>query len=269
MSRLEEFAQHGADNYADARDRPDLHGTSRLSPHLHFGEIAPWRILRLVDGSASGASRGVEAFVRELGWREFAHHVLHHFLHTPDSNFDPRFDAFSWNDAVPAVLDAWRRGRTGVPIVDAAMRELWTTGWMHNRARMIVASFLTKNLRLHWRHGARWFWHTLVDADLANNTLGWQWVAGTGVDAAPYFRMFNPVTQARKFDPDGNYTARWVPELAGLPVALHHEPWLDPAQLASRPKGYPARPIVDLAASRAAALAAYRQLQPRRAEPPV
>jgi deoxyribodipyrimidine photo-lyase len=228
-----------------------------MSPHLHFGEIAPWRLIRsLEQGEAPEA--GLAAYVRQLGWREFAHHVLHHFPHTPERNFNPRFDDFPWADVPPDRLDAWQRGRTGVPIVDAGLRELWSTGWMHNRVRMVVASFLTKNLRAHWRHGARWFWDTLVDADLANNTLGWQWVAGTGVDAAPYIRVFNPVLQARRFDPDGAYIARWLPELAGLPAALRHAPWRDPETLRHAAKDYPRRPIVDLAASRSAALLAYR-----------
>ena len=269
---LDAFTRIWADRYAESRDRPDLRGTSRLSPHLHFGEIAPWRVMRGLlesrglaglDKSSGGVSMsvGVETFVRELGWREFAYHVLHHFPYTSGRNFNSRFDAFDWAEPSEAELEAWRRGRTGVPIVDAGMRELWATGWMHNRVRMIVASLLTKNLRAHWSVGSRWFWDTLVDADLANNTLGWQWVAGTGVDAAPYFRIFNPVTQSRRFDPDGNYIAHWVPELAELPVALRHEPWLDPEALKIRAPGYPSRPVVDLVSSRVSALEAYRQLE--------
>jgi deoxyribodipyrimidine photo-lyase len=231
--------------YGDQRDRPDRRGTSRLSTHLHFGEIAPWRIVRLLEGVDAAEDRA--AYVRELGWREFAHHVLHHFPHTPDANFNPRFDGFPWAQPTER-LQAWRQGRTGIPIVDAGMRELWHTGWMHNRVRMVVASFLCKNLRVHWRKGARWFWDTLVDADLANNSLGWQWVAGTGADAAPYYRVFNPVLQAQKFDPRGDYIARWVPELATLAPAQRHAPWTG-----TLPRGYP-KPIVDLAQSRQAAL---------------
>ena len=155
------------------------------------------------------------------------------------------------------MLEAWQRGRTGVPIVDAGMRELWQTGWMHNRVRMIVGSYLCKHMRYHWLEGARWFWDTLVDADLANNTLGWQWIAGTGADASPYFRVFNPVTQAEKFDPDGEYIARWVPELAQLPLPARFAPWTEPEGAAALAPGYPARPIVDLAKGRDAALAAY------------
>ncbi|HEX6019936.1 MAG TPA: FAD-binding domain-containing protein, partial [Burkholderiaceae bacterium] len=202
----------------------------------------------------------VEAYLRELGWREFSHHLLYHFPQTPEANLDASFDAFPWAEPDGETLARWQRGRTGVPIVDAGMRELWTTGWMHNRVRMIVASFLAKNLRLHWRHGASWFWDTLVDADLANNTQGWQWSAGTGADAAPYFRIFNPVAQARRFDPEGVYVRRWVPELAEAPAGLLHEPWRDPALLAR--SGYPS-PMVDLKASRAAALAAWQRMRGR------
>ena len=245
---LERFATDALDGYGGNRDIPALRGTSRLSPHLHFGEIAPWRIAHRLQDALPASDR--EHYLRELGWREFGHHLLHHFPHTPTHNFNPRFDDFGWATPTDAQLDAWRHGRTGIPIVDAGMRELWATGWMHNRVRMIVGSFLTKHLRVHWAHGARWFWGTLVDADLANNTLGWQWVAGTGADAAPYHRVFNPVLQAQKFDPQGAYIARWVPELAGLPAAQRHAPWTGVT-----PRGYP-RPVVDLAAGRAGALAA-------------
>ncbi len=245
--------------YREDRDRPDRVGTSRLSPHLHFGEIAPWRVAAALEQARNAANAAeVEAFLRELGWREFAWHLLHHFPHTADRNLNPRFDGFVWATPGAGTLAAWQRGQTGVPIVDAGLRELWATGYMHNRVRMIVASFLTKHLRLHWLHGARWFWDTLVDADLANNTLGWQWTAGTGADAAPYFRVFNPVTQARRFDPHGEYIARWVPELRGLPAAARFAPWESPALVARLAPGYPATPMVDLAEGREAALAAYR-----------
>src|SRR5690606_209099 len=214
----------------------------------HFGEIAPWRIAaRLAD---AGPPDEREAYLRELVWREFGVHVLHHFPHTTDANFNPRFDDFAWASPDPALLQAWQHGRTGVPLVDAGMRQLWATGWMHNRVRMVVASFLTKHLRMHWRHGARWFWDTLLDADLANNTLGWQWAAGTGVDAAPYFRIFNPVLQAQRFDPGGTYIARWVPELRGLSAKARHARWV-----VGGAAGYPG-PVVELAAGRAAALEA-------------
>ncbi|WP_027485566.1 deoxyribodipyrimidine photo-lyase [Rhodanobacter sp. OR87] len=258
---LELFADDALGDYAHARDLPARHGTSRLSPHLHFGEISPRQIHFALDrrARATDAKRrpDLEPYLRELGWREFAHHLLYHFPRTPTDNFNPRFDAFPWAPADEAALERWQRGRTGIPLVDAGMRELWHTGWMHNRVRMIVASFLTKHLRQHWQHGARWFWDTLVDADLASNTLGWQWVTGCGADAAPYFRVFNPVTQAKKFDPDGIYLRRWLPELAEAPLGLLHEPWRDAGLL--RRSGYPA-PMVELGRSRQQALDAYAAL---------
>jgi deoxyribodipyrimidine photo-lyase len=259
--RLRRFCGHALADYAAGRDRPADAGTSRLSPHLHFGEITPRQIHHALHvrcaraGAATKAS--IEAYLRELGWREFAHHMLYHFPGTCERNFNRRFDAFPWAEADQAVLERWQRGLTGVPLVDAGMRELWSTGWMHNRVRMIAASFLTKNLRLHWLHGARWFWDTLVDADLANNTLGWQWVAGSGADAAPYFRLFNPHTQAARFDPEALYLKRWLPELAALPARLLHEPWRDPGALARC--GYP-EPMVDLKASRQWALESFQAL---------
>ena len=258
---LEIFADDAVGDYAHARDLPARHGTSRLSPHLHFGEISPRQIHVELDRRARAAEAkrrpDLEPYLRELGWREFAHHLLYHFPHTPTGNFNPRFDDFPWAPADHALLERWRHGRTGIPLVDAGMRELWHTGWMHNRVRMVVASFLTKNLRQHWQHGARWFRDTLVDADLASNTLGWQWVAGCGADAAPYFRVFNPVTQAQKFDPAGDYLRRWLPELADAPLPLLYEPWKDAALL--RRSGYPA-PMVDLGQSRQQALDAYGAL---------
>ncbi|WP_426663811.1 cryptochrome/photolyase family protein [Rhodanobacter aciditrophus] len=261
---LEVFADDALADYADGRDLPARHGTSRLSPHLHFGEITPRQIRHALQARAgrNDARRrpDPEPYLRELGWREFAHHLLYHFPGTPTENFNPRFDAFRWVDDDAAALRRWQRGRTGIPLVDAGMRELWHTGWMHNRVRMIAASFLTKNLRQHWHHGARWFWDTLVDADLANNTLGWQWVAGCGADAAPYFRVFNPYTQAAKFDPEAAYLKHWLPELAALPAKLLHEPWRDPAALAAC--GYPA-PMVDVGATREAALDAWQALPSR------
>jgi deoxyribodipyrimidine photo-lyase len=258
---LELFCDDAINDYAHARDLPARHGTSRLSPHLHFGEISPRQIhFALHEHSQRVDPRrrpDIEPYLRELGWREFAHHLLYHFPHTPNENFNSRFDNFAWAPPDETQLTRWREGRTGIPLVDAGMRELWHTGWMHNRVRMIVASFLTKNLRQHWLHGARCFWDTLVDADLANNTLGWQWVAGCGADAAPYFRVFNPVTQAKKFDPAGIYLKRWLPELADAPLDLLHEPWKDPSLL--NRSGYPA-PMIDLAASRQEALATYKAL---------
>ncbi len=256
---LEVFIDGALADYHRERDLPDRTGTSRLSPHLHFGEIAPWRIAAELEKARSARTGAdIDAYLRQLGWRDFAHHLLHHFPQTPQDNLNPRFERFAWAEPDLATLSAWERGRTGVPIVDAGMRELWTTGHMHNRVRMIVASYLTKHLRYHWSHGARWFWDTLVDADLANNTLGWQWVAGTGADAAPYFRVFNPVTQAEKFDLDGRYIARWLPELAPLPLPLRFAPWQRPDLLAEVAPDYPRMPVRDLAEGREAALAAYR-----------
>ena len=250
---LDRFTDQALADYAHARDFPADVGTSRLSPHLHFGELSPWQIARSIRQLPEAG----DVYLRQLGWREFATHVLHHFPDTPEDNFNHRFDDFPWADVPDASLAAWRHGRTGVPIVDAGMRELWATGWMHNRVRMIVASFLTKNLRAHWQHGAAWFWDTLIDANLANNTLGWQWVAGTGVDAAPYIRVFNPVLQSQRFDPAGDYIARWIPELSKLPANYRHAPWLSGHRIG----GYPAMPIVDLAESRKQAMAAFAAMR--------
>ena len=260
---LRGFLERGLGSYRSGRDRPDGRCTSRLSPHLHFGEIGPRQILWELSGDTrrrreGGKGDGIEAFLRELGWREFAHHLLHHFPRTPQANLDVRFDAFPWARDDGDTVGRWQRGETGIPIVDAGMRQLWKSGWMHNRVRMLVASFLTKNLRQHWLCGARWFWDTLIDADLANNTLGWQWSAGCGADAAPYFRIFNPVAQAERFDPDGGYVRRWVPELRALPAPLIHQPWT--TQEALRQTGYPP-PMVDLAASREAALSAHATMK--------
>lgn len=252
-----------ADRYESQRNRPDEFGTSRLSPHLHFGEVTPRQIFAKLS-LAPTTDRSLATYARELGWREFAHHLLHDFPDTALRPLDQRFERMRWSRR-RSTLDAWRRGMTGYPIVDAGMRELWHTGWMHNRVRMIVASFLTKNLRHHWLEGARWFWDTLVDADLANNTLGWQWTAGCGADAAPYYRIFNPLLQAERFDPRRDYLRRWLPEIAALPDRYIHRPWDAPAAVLADAqvqlgKTYP-RPIVSLARSRAAAMEAYRQIQ--------
>ena len=203
-----------AHRYEEDRDRPDLVRTSRLSPHLHFGEISPGQIWRAAPKS--------QAYQRQLIWREFAYHLLFHFPESAEQPLRAEFAAFPWSSN-PKAFRAWTRGTTGYPLVDAGMRELWHTGWMHNRVRMVVASFLVKHLLIGWREGAAWFWDTLVDADLANNTLGWQWVAGCGADAAPYFRIFNPAIQASKFDPDGVYIRRWAPHSAGLPQIVEHD----------------------------------------------
>ncbi len=253
--RLHSFIGAGLDEYPELRDRPDRNGISRMSPHLHFGEISPRVIWREVSKSSSVASA---AYLRQLGWREFAHHLLYHFPRTLDQPLRQEFTAFPWEER-PDWLRAWQTGKTGYPIVDAGMRELWTTGWMHNRVRMIVGSFLVKDLMLPWQAGASWFWDTLVDADGANNTLGWQWIAGCGADAAPYFRIFNPVTQGQKFDPQGLYVRKWVPEIARLSDKWIHCPWMAPT-----PElwgvDYPG-PIVDHGQARLKALAAFSELK--------
>lgn len=257
---LEVFAEGALNGYREQRDLPDRTGTSLLSPHLHFGEIAPWRIAYTLEGLRSaGRDADIDGYIRQLGWREFSWHLLHHFPQTSDVNLNPRFERFAWEPAQPEMLAAWQQGRTGIPIVDAGMRELWATGYMHNRVRMLVGSFLCKHMRMHWKEGARWFWDTLVDADLANNSMGWQWIAGTGADAAPYFRVFNPVTQAQKFDPNARYISRWVPELAALPVKARFAPWQFPQLLAELAPSYPTQPLVDLAKGRDEALAAYQR----------
>jgi deoxyribodipyrimidine photo-lyase len=260
QARLQTFIDTAVQNYQIARDRPDQPGTSLLSPYLHFGEIGPRQIVAELNAQSVQA----EAFVRELGWREFSHHLLYHFPHTCDQPLDPRFENFPW-DKNAAGLKAWQRGMTGIPLVDAGVRELWHTGIMHNRVRMVVASFLTKNLRIHWLEGARWFWDTLVDADLANNTQGWQWTAGCGADAAPYFRVFNPMLQAERFDPEFAYIRKWLPELARLQDRWITKPWEAPAVELSKAgielgRDYP-QPIVDLGFSREAALGAYSQIK--------
>ena len=267
--QLQSFVTDSMASYEDQRNLPARPGTSRLAPHLHWGEIGPRQVWAAVQALAKDSgvfppSRGAQVFLSEIGWREFAHHLLFHFPHTPAQPLREEFNRFPWAaDADGAKLRAWQRGQTGYPIVDAGMRELWHTGWMHNRVRMIVASFLVKHLRLSWQHGARWFWDTLVDADLASNTLGWQWSAGCGADAAPYFRIFAPVTQGERFDGEGAYVRRWVPELAQLPDAFLHAPWTAPAAVRARAQiegNYP-DPIVDHATARAEALAALKQLR--------
>jgi len=266
---LARFLDEGLAGYPENRDRPDLPGTSRLSPHLHFGEISPrqvWHAVgaRTVSDPSEGVGRGAEAFLRQLGWREFAHHLLHHFPDTPEAPLREEYAAFPWRYDKRELL-AWRRGETGYPLVDAGMRELLGTGWMHNRVRMIVASFLVKDLLLPWQEGARWFLDTLLDADLANNTLGWQWVAGCGADAAPFFRVFNPVGQGKRYDPKGHYVRRWVPELAALPAKWIHCPWQAPGGVLSDAgvtlgKTYP-QPMVDHAVARERAIKAWKSLK--------
>jgi deoxyribodipyrimidine photo-lyase len=269
--RLTYFLAKLAPAYEETRDRPGVEGVSRLSPHLHFGEIGPRQIWAAAQAQAKEtgvfpANAGVQKFLGELGWREFAHHLLYHFPDTPVKALREEFERFPWaGDPGGKKLEAWQRGMTGYPIVDAGMRELWATGWMHNRARMVVASFLVKHLRLSWTKGAAWFWDTLVDADLANNTLGWQWSAGCGADAAPYFRIFAPVLQGMKFDGDGVYVRKWIPELAKMPDRFLHAPWEAPDEVREKAgvvlgENYPC-PVVDHKTARAEALEAFRVMR--------
>ncbi|MBP8098162.1 MAG: deoxyribodipyrimidine photo-lyase [Arenimonas sp.] len=258
---LDAFMDGAAHGYKEQRNFPDRTGSSKLSPHLHFGEISPRQIAArlLSENRPPIAQPDLAHFLSELGWREFSHHLLFHYPHTPERNLSSKFDRFPWAAVDPELLRRWQQGQTGVPLVDAGMRELWHTGWMHNRVRMVVASFLTKNLRYHWSHGARWFWDTLLDADLANNTQGWQWSAGTGADAAPYFRIFSPTAQGERFDSQGRYIRRWVPELAQLPAPALFAPWQQPDLARRLAPDYPSQPMIDLQASRAAALESYQR----------
>jgi deoxyribodipyrimidine photo-lyase len=264
---LEKFLRHSIHNYASGRDRPAEEATSRLSPHLRFGEISPrevWHKARELVARNPELQEQVDKFLSELGWREFSYHLLYHFPTIPELPFKAQFAEFPWLGN-QAQLCAWQRGQTGYPVVDAGMRELWHTGYMHNRMRMVTASFLTKHLLTHWRAGERWFWDTLVDADPASNSCSWQWVAGSGADASPYFRIFNPVIQGEKFDAGGDYVRRWVPEIAALPDRYLHRPWEAPAAVLSKAnivlgQDYPL-PIVDHRAARESALAAYQQIR--------
>ncbi|WP_417769925.1 cryptochrome/photolyase family protein [Stappia sp.] len=269
LRRLETFLDDGLERYAEKRDEPASQATSLLSPHLRFGEISPRRIWhaaahRGADPSSGVGDRQVAKFHSELGWREFSYHLLYHFPKLPSANFQSRFDAFPWRSD-DAQLRAWTKGLTGYPLVDAGMRELWHTGYMHNRVRMVTASFLIKHLMIDWREGEAWFRDTLVDADPASNAASWQWVAGSGADAAPYFRIFNPTTQGEKFDPDGTYTKRWVPELSGLPQEYLFKPHEAPREMLSQAgirlgDTYP-RPIVDHKAARQRALDAFQTIK--------
>lgn len=280
---LDYFLDNAVEHYQTGRDLPSDRGTSRLSPHLHFGEISARRVLDKLQSRVSkndpikkpfqkknnsekdpkAKETPAQTFIREIGWREFAHHVLYNFPQTTDGPLRAEFSKFPFRDS-QSDFDAWKKGQTGYPLVDAGMRELWQTGWMHNRVRMVVASFLVKHLLLPWQWGAQWFWETLFDADLANNTLGWQWCAGCGADAAPYFRIFNPILQSSKFDEDGEYIGKWVPELNGLSSEHIHTPWLAPeSELKAAGvilgENYPL-PIVDHQNARLRALAALRTI---------
>ncbi|MDA7653250.1 DNA photolyase family protein [bacterium] len=256
--KLDNFLKNGISSYKDHRNYPSKKNISKLSPHLHFGEISPniiWHRVR-----TSGQSEDLDHYVSELGWREFSYNLIYHFPQLPKNNLQTKFDRFPWVDN-SEHLNKWQKGETGYPIIDAGMRELWETGFMHNRLRMIVGSFLVKNLLIHWHYGKEWFWDCLVDADLASNSASWQWVAGCGADAAPYFRIFNPITQGKKFDPFGEYTRKFVPELRKLPNKYLFTPWEAPSELLVNSgiklgKDYP-YPIVDLKNSRESALVAY------------
>ena len=267
QAQLRQFLKSGVAGYSIQRDRPDREGTSRLSPHLRFGEVSPrqvWHAARFAAAEHPKLAGDIDKFLSELGWREFCRHLLFDVPDLADRNLQPGFDAFPWKTDAKA-LRAWQRGRTGYPIIDAGMRELWHSGVMHNRVRMVTASFLVKHLLIDWRDGEKWFWNTLVDADPGSNPANWQWVAGSGADAAPYFRVFNPILQGEKFDPDGIYVRRWVPELGDLPAGLIHQPWTaTPLELGSAGitlgKTYP-EPIIDHKAGRERALAAYAKVR--------
>lgn len=290
LEHCKNFANENAEDYLVSRDRPDQEGTSKLAPYLHFGQISPFRIWQ--------EAKGHEPYLRQLVWREFAYYVLYHFPDSANNNLRKEFDKFPWkintvilserseredpgdrklledwiatpsararnDNDIDEALRVWQLGMTGYPIVDAGMRELWETGWMHNRVRMVVGSFLVKDLLIHWKHGAEWFWETLFDADLANNSMGWQWVAGSGVDASPFFRIFNPITQGEKFDPNGDYVRKWIPELAKLPNDWIHKPWEAPPLVLAAAgielgKHYP-EPIVNHDFARKQALEALRK----------
>lgn len=264
---LRSFIENNLAEYPEQRDFPAVDSTSHLSPHLHFGEISPMRInyyLVQCQNESPNIAEQSEKLTRQLVWREFSYHILAGFPHTSDEPFQVKFKQFPWKRSDRKLLTAWQQGKTGYPLIDAGMRELWHTGYMHNRVRMIVASFLTKNGLLHWKKGAQWFWDTLVDADLAQNSMNWQWVAGCGVDAAPYFRIFNPVTQSKRFDMDGVYIRRWCPELNQLPNKYIHSPSTAPEHVLAEANiklgvNYP-KPVLDLAETRERALSLFKDL---------
>jgi deoxyribodipyrimidine photo-lyase len=267
LLRLDNFIEAELDGYKEGRNFPTKKNVSRLSPHLHWGEISPntvWYKIKDLSDIGLRHQQDTDTFLSEMGWREFSNSLLYYFPELPKKNLQKKFDKFKW-DNNKSKLKSWKMGQTGYPIVDAGMRELWSTGYMHNRLRMIVGSFLVKNLLLHWHEGEKWFWNCLVDADLASNSASWQWIAGCGADAAPYFRIFNPITQGLKFDIDGEYVRKYVPELSKLPNKYLFNPWeasqeiLDKANI-ELGKNYP-KPIVDLKTSRQEALSAFAELK--------
>lgn len=263
--KFDDFLEFGLKDYKEGRNFPCKNNVSRLSPYLHFGEISPnyiWH--KVISQENKGYIKDIDHFCSELGWREFSYYLLYHFPDLPTQNLNSKFDFFPWRED-EKILKLWQQGKTGIPIVDAGMRQLWETGYMHNRVRMIVGSFLVKNLLLHWRYGEKWFWDCLVDADLANNSASWQWIAGCGADAAPYFRIFNPITQGQKFDPEGIYTRKFVPELRNLPDEYLFNPWEASKHILEKAgiilgRDYP-KPIVDLKESRNRALMAFASLK--------
>ncbi len=265
--KLQLFLNDPINNYTQGRDRPDTQATSRLSPYLHFGQISPmqiWHAVTQCDHDPAINYKACEKYLAEVIWREFSYNLLYYFPNLKTKNFKSEFDKFPWQKNIKA-LQAWQKGLTGFPIVDAGMRELWQTGYMHNRVRMITASFLIKDLLIDWREGEKWFWDCLLDADHASNTASWQWVAGSGADAAPYFRIFNPILQGEKFDPQGDYVKKWIPELSKLDKKYIHQPWQAP--LAELQKAniilgetYPA-PLVDHKTAREQALVLYKKLK--------
>ncbi len=264
--KLKKFIDNGLFDYKEGRNFPNKSNVSRLSPHLHFGEISPnqvWHQIEEIDNT-NYSEKDLYHFKSEIGWREFSYSLLYYNQDLQQENLYKKFDKFPW--AFNEVnLKKWQEGLTGYPIVDAGMRELWQTGYMHNRLRMIVGSFLVKNLLIHWNHGERWFWDCLVDADMASNSAGWQWVAGSGADASPYFRIFNPIMQGQKFDPDGTYTKKYIPELEKLPLKYLFNPWEAPSEVLSKAgikigKDYP-EPIVNMQKSRELALLAFDQIR--------
>lgn len=265
QERLDKFISTGLKDYRDGRNYPSHKNVSELSPYIHFGLISintVWHRVRN-EGSIVANPDNIDTFLSELGWREFSYYLLYHFPTLPDVNLQEKFNNFPWLTDIHDPLIAWQQGNTGYPLIDAGMRELYNTGYMHNRVRMVVGSFLVKNLLINWQHGLRWFWDCLVDADLASNSASWQWVAGCGADAAPFFRIFNPVTQSKKFDPEGDYIRQYVPELAKLPSKYIHEPWLAPQEILNAAgirlgADYP-QPIVDIKQSRERALQAFKQ----------
>ena len=262
--QLEHFVDEAIANYQVDRDRPDFDGTSSLSPYLAWGLIGPRQVVAQLRARCDLTEEGPLVYLKEIYWREFAYNVLYHFPDTPNAPLRHEYSNFPWEEDLD-TLRSWQRGQTGYPIVDAGMRQLWKTGWMHNRVRMIVSSLLVKHLLQDWHSGARWFWDTLIDADLASNTLGWQWSGGCGADAAPYFRVFNPIIQGQKFDPDGAYVRRYVPELGKMPAKYIHTPWEAPDEILDYAgieigKDYPA-PIIDHQAGRNRALAALKKFK--------